>query len=274
MWRCDSGFQQHMDTVRRVWSVRFNKSIGNWKSFLWWLGFPVLLGVLVGMPLIAIDYENLYNSSLLSPLPYLQQRYCPQVGDCITFLHRWPLPAWYWLHLVLAVVALLSALATQWGYRRRRWCVAWWAYLFSFLFLFSTMAESGLFIGLSGSPIPTALVGYGVPMIYTVWFLGALLPPMRRLWRGERLDFRPPPLKLHAGAGGAAALLGILGVALGNLLGETPHGNWGYFAVGVIGVPWMMYLGIRGGVQSLLTLAPWRIVLEAEAREEAEGEGQ
>jgi hypothetical protein len=104
-----------------------------------------------------------------------------------------------------------------------------------------------------------------MPVIYTIWFLSALLPSMRRLWRGERPDFRTQPLEWKPGTGSAAALLGFLGVALGRLLGETPHGNWGYFAVGVIGVPWMMALAIRSGVQSLLTLAPWRIVLEIEA---------
>lgn len=275
MFHCDWDFQRHTDTIRRIWKGFFNTTIGNWQDGWWWGGLPVFLGLMLGAPLIAIDSENLYKNSQISPLPYLRQRYCPQVGDCITFLH-WPLPAWYWFHLILAFVVLLSGLVTQWGYRRKRWCLAWWAYLsyiFSAHFFFSTIAESGLFVGLSGSPIPTALVGYGVPVIYTIWFLGALLPPMRRLWRREHPGFRPSPLKLQAGAGGAAALLGILGVALGRLLGETPHGDWGYFAVGVIGVPWMMFLAIRGGKQTLLTLAPWRIVLEAEAAKEVLGEG-
>ena len=266
MFHCDSRFQQYTQAIRHAWEWRFNKTIGNWGDLRWW-------GAVVGFFLLFATLPIMAVSDRFPPFPYLRDVYCPRVGDCIPFLRRdWPLPIWAWFHLLLALVAILSAFVTQWGYRRKHWCPAWWAYLvyiFSSLFIFATMAEFGLFVGLSGSPIPTALVGYGIPVIYTFWFLGAWLPSMRRLWRGERPDFRPPPLQLQAGAGSAVALLGILGVALGNLLGEMPHGNWGYFAVGIIGVPWMMYLSIRGGMQSLLTLAPWRIVQEAEAAKKA-----
>jgi len=272
MFHCDARFQQHTQAVHRVWDWRFNTTIGNWGNPGWWGAAIMFFGFFLFLPIMAV-------SNNLHPFPYLREVYCPKVGDCISFLRRdWPLPAWYWFHLGLNLAAFPSGLVTQWGYRRRRWCLAWWAYmvyLFSSMFLvFITMAEIGLFVGLAGSPIPTALVGYGIPVIYTVWFFSTLLPPIRRLWRGERLDFRPPPLKLQVGLGSTAALLGIVGVALGRMFGEMPHGNWGYFAVGVIGTPWLMYLSIHYGMQSLLTLAPWRIVLEAEVQEQEGGVGQ
>jgi len=271
MFHCEARFQQHTQSIRRIWKRRFTTTIGDWGNFGWWWGVVVIFGLLLAIPLMAIN-NNLH------PFPYLRNVYCPMVGDCIPFFRQGrSLPAWYGAHLVFAIVIFFSSLMTQWGYRHRRWCLAWWAhlmYFFSGLFVGATLLEWGLFVGVSGSPIPTALVGYGIPVIYTVWFFSALLPPMRRLWRGERLDFRPPPLKLQAGLGSTVALLGIVGVALGRMFGEMPHGKWGYFAVGVIGTPWLMYLSIHYGVKSLLTLAPWRIVLEAEAREQEGGEGQ
>jgi len=266
MFHCDSRFQQYTNAIRRVWDSRFTKTVGNWRS-LWWWGVVVLFGFFLTLPLVAINYQR------TTIFPYLQEVYCPVVRDCIPFFQeRWPLPAWYWIRLTLAVLAFLSSSITQWAYRRRRWCLAWWSYLtysFAFLYFLGTLMESALFISVSDAPILTALVGYSLPIIYTVWFLGALLPSMRRLWRGERLTFRPLPLKLQAGTGGAIALLGILGVALERMFGEAPHGNWGYFAVGVIFVLWLMYLATRDGPRLLFTLAPWRIVLEAEAAKKA-----
>ncbi len=262
MFHCDVRFQRYTRAIQRVWDGRFNDTIGNWQSFGWWAAVVVLFGFLTIFPIMTV-------SNSLHPFPYLREVYCPRVGDCIPFLRpEWPLPAWYWFHLLLALVGLFAGLMTQWGYRRRRWCLAWWVYLiylFSITFILASIFEGVLFVGLQGSPMPTALVGYGVPVIYTLWFTATLLSLVHPLWRGERLDFRPPPLKLQAGAGGAAASLGILGVALGRLLNEMPHGNWGYLIFGVIGVPWMMHLSIRGGMQSLFVLAPWRIVMEAEA---------
>jgi len=277
MFYCDKRFSQRTDAIRRVWDRHFINTIGNWKSVSWWLLFPVFYGSLLSVTLIALDYENLYKNAKISPFPYLREVYCPMVHDCISILGGWLLPGWYWFHLVLVLLVFVSSLVVRLAYRKGRLCLAWWAdvvYVFAFLYLFGTIAEPGIFMGLSGAPVPTALVGYGIPVIYTVWFFSALLPPMRRLWQREGLDFRPPPLKLHAGAGSAAALLGVLGVALGRMFGEMPHGNWGYFVVGIVGVPWLMYLGFRGGMQTLLTLAPWRIVLEAEAREQEGGVGQ
>ncbi len=260
-------FHQYTEKIHAIWEWHFNKTIGNWQSIGWWLGFPAILGFMLTLPLVAISSGS--EGSTLSPMPYLRSIYCPQVNDCIVYLHYWPLPAWYSIYLALAFLSILAGMTTQWAYRRKRWCLAWWAYmayLFSFLYFFGALAEFGLFVGLSGAPIPIALVGYGLPIVYTVWFMGTLLPTMRLLWQGKYVDFRPPPLKLQAGAGSAAVLLGVLGVALGRMLGEMPNGHWGYFIVGVVGVPCLMYLGIRSGVESLLTLAPWRIVLEAETK--------
>ena len=267
MFHCDQRFHQHAKQIRYVWEWRFNKTIGNWRSLWWWWAVVIVWGFLLILPLMAV--------SNFSPFSYLRGIYCPVVGDCVTFLSHWPLPIWYWIHFFLAFLALLSGLLTQWSYRRENWCLAWWAYLaylFAYFYFLGVSMESIIFVGLTGAPIPQALVGYGLPIIYTIWFMGALLPTMRLLWRGEYVDFRPPPLKLQAGAGGAAALLGVLGVALGRMFGEMPNGRWGYFIIGIILVPWLMYLGIRGVVQSLLTLAPWRIVLETEAKAR-EGKG-
>ena len=113
------------------------------------------------------------------------------------------------------------------------------------------------------------LVGYGILLVYSLWFIGAFVTIMRPIFKWERTTFPPPPLKLEISAGSTVAVLGLLGVALGRLLGETPQGHWGALALGLIFLPWFMGTLIREGVATLHTLAPWRIVMEFEAATQA-----
>ena len=271
MFYCKS-FQKCSRRIQDVWDGRLNQTIGNWKVFTWWIS---TVGYALFVVFIFFAFTD--EASPLGIRYYLQQVYCPAVGDCVPFWGGWLLPAWYEGLLFLWGLFLISGLMTRQAYQQKQWCKAWWAYLvytFSVLYLTTLLAAGIAFIGGAGSPHFTALLGYGLPLIYTIWFTSVLLPFMRPLWRGERIAFRPPSLKLRAGAGSMVALLGIVGVALGRIFGEMPQGKWGYLIMGIIGTPWLMYLLISSGVRSLVTLAPWRIVLEAEAREQGGGEGQ
>jgi hypothetical protein len=265
MWSCDEQrFAPYHHFIQRIWDGRYRPLIEHWGRAL--LRLNSASWFFVGSTFIIFASQG---GNSLSLKIYLYQDYCPSIGDCIIFAGKLiPVPWWFLFHIFAALLVTVGLIVFRQGYRKGKRCLAWWGnviMVFSYMYLFATIGENGFFVAFAGQPIPTALVGYGMPVIYTIWFLSALLPSMRRLWRGECLDFRAQPLEWKPGTGGAAALLGILGVALGRLLSETPHGNWGYFAVSVIVVPWMMALAIRDGIQSLLTLAPWRIVLEIEA---------
>jgi len=272
MLGCKADFREHAEVIYRTWRANFLSTIGNWNRAAWWAAsfivFPFLIVMGTFPPFLSRE---------VAPVQYFREVYCPAVGDCLVSVGGAPLPAWVFLYVFLMLAAIVSGSVTRWGYRRRRWCLAWWGYLvYKFVgTYFVIMAGEGIiFFGLEGAPIPTALVGYSLWVVYTVQFFRLLLPPMRRLWRGERIDFRPPPLVLSAGAGSAVALLGILGVALGRVFSDMPHGNWGILIFGALLTPVFVFGLSRDNVQELLTLAPWRIVLEAEAGEKAEGEGQ
>ena len=262
MSECNPDFQPYTHEIYRTWRAYFISNIGNWNKALWWLAtmlFPALLGLALA---------PLFIGSNVSTSEYFRQVYCPIVRDCFISLKGVPLPMWILLHASMVPTAIAAGLVAQWGYRHRCWRVAWWGYLlytFSFFYLVATIMESSIFFGVGRAPIPTAIVGYGFWTMYTVQFLKNLLPPLQRLWRGEQIFFRPPPLKLQAGAGGAVISLGLLGVALGDVFGEIPHGNLGYLIIGILLAPWMVLGLAQEGAQRLLTLAPWRIVLEIEA---------
>ena len=271
MFYCDT-FQRHSRRIRHIWDTRLGVA-GNWQNRWWWAS---IVGYLIVEGFVFLGFTAPDPNSMRIRY-FLHNIYCPRVGDCVFFGGNWSLPVWYVIDLFLWLTYIVSGLIAQWEYRRERWCGSWWALLFhafSMVWLFVGIGKAVILMGISGAPIPTAIVGYGMLAVYTIWFTIALLPSMHLLWQGKQVAFRPLPLKLRAGLGGTVGLLGMVGVVLGQILNEIPHGNWGYFIVGIVGSVWLMYVLIPAGARRLVMLAPWRIVLEAEAREQEGGEGQ
>ena len=169
MFYCDDSFRKHSQGVRRIWDPMFSKGIrGNWRS-RWWLGI-ILYFIVDGFIFLAFTAPD-PNSMRIRY--FLHNIYCPRVRDCVFFGGNWSLPAWYLIDLFLWLTYIVSGLIAQWGYQRERWCEAWWiflAYMFSATYVLIGMGKGIILAGLSGTPIPTAIVGYGMLAVYTIWF--------------------------------------------------------------------------------------------------------
>ena len=268
MWSCgEQRFAPYHHFIQHIWDRRYRPLMEHWGKTL--LGFNSASWFLVGSTFILFASQGGRSLSLKT---YLYQDYCPSIGDCVTFAGKLiPVPWWFLFHIFAALLVTVGLIVFRQGYRKGKWCLAWWGnviVVFSYMYLFATIGEDGFIVGFAGQPIPTAIVGYGFPIIIVLWFLVSLLLPMRSLWRGERIDIRPPSVKLQAGMGSAVIVLGLLGVVLGRILSEAPHAQWGYLVMGAISTPILTRLLSRAAVEeTLLFLAPWRIVLEAKAQQ-------